>query len=58
MKTVTAKEAAFRLNKSTDTIYRWMRAGRLHGWQLGGARCSVMISVESVERVLLGARRV
>jgi len=29
--------------------------GRLRGWQLGGRRCSVLISEESVEQALLGA---
>jgi hypothetical protein len=27
----------------------------LRGWQLGGRRCAVLVSQESVERALLGA---
>ena len=34
-KTVTVKEAAFRLKKTADTVYHWLRSGRLRGWQDG-----------------------
>ena len=47
------KEAAFRLNKSEDTVCLWLRAGRLRGWQLGGNRCAVMVDAASVEKALL-----
>lgn len=54
-KTLSVKEAAFRLNKSEDTVHLWLRTGRLHGWQLGGRRCAILVSEESVERALRGA---
>ena len=47
--------AAFRLGKSEDTIYSWLRMGRLRGWQIGGRRCAVLVSEESIEQALLGA---
>ena len=56
--TLSVKEAAFRLSKSEDTVYCWLRAGRLRGWQLGGLRCAVVVSEESVERALLGAEEI
>jgi excisionase family DNA binding protein len=51
-KTLSVKEAAFRLNKSEDTVHRWLCAGRLRGWQLGGRRCAIVVSEESVEGAL------
>lgn len=54
-KTLSVKEAAFRLNKSEDTVHSWLRAGRLRGWQLGGRCCAILVSEESVERALRGA---
>jgi excisionase family DNA binding protein len=51
-KTLSVKEAAFRLNKSEDTVHLWLRAGRLRGWQLGGRRCAILVSEESIERAL------
>ncbi len=54
-RTLLVKEAAFRLQKSEDTVLSWLRKGRLRGWQLGGPRCSVLVSEESVEQVLLRA---
>jgi len=54
-RTLTVKDAAFRLNKSADTVYQWLRQGRLRGWQLGGPRCAVMVSEDSVEEVLAGS---
>ena len=52
-RTVSVKEAAFRLKKSHDTIYRWLRAGRLQGWQLGGSGCSILVREDSVTKALL-----
>lgn len=57
-RTLSVKEAAFRLNKSDDTILLWLRQGRLRGWQLGGRRCSVLVSEESVEQALLEAAQI
>ena len=54
-KALSVKEAAFRLNKSKDTVHLWLRTGRLRGWQLGGRRCAILVSEESVERALRGA---
>lgn len=53
--TLPVKEAAFRLGKSEDTVLYWLRKGRLLGWQLGGPRCAIRVSEESVEQVLLRA---
>lgn len=52
-KTVTVKEAAYRLGKSEDVIYVWLRSGRLRGWQPGGRRCAVLVSEASVEEALV-----
>ena len=52
-RTIPVKEAAYRLKKSEDTVYSWLRAGRLRGWQLGGNRCAVMVDAASVEKALL-----
>ena len=51
-RTLTVKEAAYRLKKDTDTVYLWLRMGRLRGWQLGGPRCAVLVCAASVEEVL------
>jgi excisionase family DNA binding protein len=52
-KTVTVKEAAYRLGKSEDAIYKWLRTGRLKGWQPGGRWCSILVLESSVDRALL-----
>jgi excisionase family DNA binding protein len=51
-KTITVKDAAYRAMKSEDTIYRWLRSGRIKGWQPGGARCNVLISETSLQDVM------
>jgi len=51
-KTITVKEAAFRLKKSEDAVYLWLRTGRLHGWQPGGRGCAILVSEGSVEAAL------
>lgn len=50
---IPVKEAAHRLKKSADTVYTWLRAGRLRGWQLGGNRCAVLVDAASVEEALV-----
>lgn len=52
MKTVSVKEAAFRLRKSPDSIYTWLRRGRLKGWQPGGHGCQIQVLEASVEQAL------
>ena len=54
-RTIPVKEAAYRLKKSEDTVYSWLRAGRLRGWQLGGPGCAVMVCEASVEEALAGS---
>ena len=49
-KTMTVKEAAWRLCKSKDAIYKWLKTGRLQAWQPGGRCCAVMVTAVSVER--------
>ena len=57
-RTLTVKEVAYRLGKSEDAIRQMLRRGRLRGWQVGGRFCSVLVSEESVEEVLItGTRR-
>lgn len=56
-RTISVKEAAYRLNKDTDTVYLWLRLGRLRGWQLGGPRCAVLVCEASVEEALSYAMR-
>ena len=51
-KMLTVKEAAFRSMKSEDTIYKWLRTGRLRGWQLGGHGCNVFVAASSLEEAL------
>ena len=51
-KTVTVKEAAFRLRKSPDAVYGWLRSGRLRGWQPGGPRCPILVEESSLDEAL------
>ncbi|MBI3934802.1 MAG: helix-turn-helix domain-containing protein [Acidobacteria bacterium] len=52
-KTVTVKEAAFRLGKSPDAVYQWLRSGRLRGRQPGGRGCAILVVESSVNDALL-----
>ena len=52
-RTIPVKEAAFRLKKSEDTIRRWLRSGRLQGWQMGGSGCAILVCEDSVTGQLL-----
>lgn len=57
-RTLTVKEAAFRLGKSDEAIRQMLRAGRLKGWQVGGRFCQMLVLEESVEEMLItGTRR-
>lgn len=49
---ITVKEAAFRLGKSTDCIYNWLRTGRLKAIQPGGRCCTVLVDAASVSEAL------
>ena len=49
---MTVKEAAYRLKKTDDTVYRWLREGRLRGWQPGGHGCTVLVCETSVKEAL------
>ncbi|MBI4479238.1 MAG: helix-turn-helix domain-containing protein [Acidobacteria bacterium] len=51
-KTVSVKEAAFRLGKSPDAIYNWLRSGRLRGRQPGGRGCAILVLESSVNDAL------
>ncbi|MBI4465145.1 MAG: hypothetical protein HY647_10610 [Acidobacteria bacterium] len=51
-KTLTVKEAAFRLGKSEDAVCWWLRTGRLRGWQPGGRGCAILVSEDSVAEAL------
>ena len=51
-KTVSVKEAAFRLHKSCDSVYAWLRRGRLIGWQPGGPGCQIQVVESSIEQAL------
>ena len=52
-RTLTVREASYRLGKSTDSIRQWLRQGRLRGWQVGGPFCQVLVSAASVDEVLI-----
>lgn len=52
-KTLTVKEAAYRLGKSADAVYLWLRTGRLRGWQPGGPGCAILVAESSVNAALL-----
>jgi len=49
---MTVKEAAYRLRKTDDTVLRWLRDGRLRGWQPGGKCCAVLVCEASVREAL------
>ena len=49
---VSVKEAAFRLNISADSIYSWLRCGRLRGWQPGGRGCQIKVLESSIEQAM------
>jgi excisionase family DNA binding protein len=51
-KYISVKEAAYRLNKSPDAVYQWLRAGRLKGIQPGGRGCEVLVEIASLESAL------
>jgi len=58
-KTVTVKEAAYRLGKSEDAVYLWLRSGRLRGWQPGGRGCAILVAEASIAEAMccsLGGR--
>jgi excisionase family DNA binding protein len=52
IKTVSVKEAAYRLRKSPDSIYAWLRRGRLRGWQPGGPGCQIQVIEASIDQAL------
>ncbi|MBI2818151.1 MAG: helix-turn-helix domain-containing protein [Acidobacteria bacterium] len=56
-RTLTVKDAAFRLNKSEAAVRMWLRRGRLKGWQVGGTYRTVLVSEKSVEEVLMQTKR-
>ena len=49
---MSVKEAAFLLKKHEDTVYLWLRSGRLRGWQPGGPGCGVLVCEASVKEAL------
>lgn len=49
---LSVKEAAYRLRKSPDSVYSWLRRGRLQGRQPGGRRCSIQVLESSVLHAL------
>ncbi len=51
-KTVTVKEAAYRLRKSVDAVRLWLRSGRLRGWQPGGRGCAILVTEVSIAEAL------
>ncbi len=51
-KTVTVKEAAYRLRKSVDAVRLWLRSGRLRGWQPGGRGCAILVTEFSITEAL------
>lgn len=51
-KTVTVKEAAYRLRKSVDAVRLWLRSGRLRGWQPGGRGCAILVTEASIAEAL------
>lgn len=51
-RTVSVKEAAYRLGKSEDAVRLWLRQGRLKGWQPGGRGCAILVAEASLERAL------
>lgn len=52
-RTLTVREAAYRLGKSEVAIRHMLHAGRLRGWQVGGIKCPILVSEASVEEVLI-----
>lgn len=56
-RTMTVMQAALRLGKSDGAIRKWLRTGRLKGWQVGGTYCAVLVSEAAVEEVLRQVKR-
>lgn len=46
------EEVATRLRVNPETVYRWLRAGTLHGIKLGGGRKLWRISSEALDEFL------
>ena len=49
--TLTPKEAADLLDRHYETVLRWIKAGTLKGWKLGG---QYRVKRQDVERLLTG----
>lgn len=55
---MTVKQAAAHLKVSVDTIYNWIRHGKLLAYQPGGSRCALTIPDHAVGHALQRAAKV
>lgn len=51
---LTVGDVAARLRVNPETVRRWLRTGKLHGFMMGGRRAGYRILAESVERIIDG----
>ena len=52
---LTVPEVAARLRVSTETVRRWLRAGKLKGVQIGGTRVGYRVRDSDVEKMIAEA---
>jgi excisionase family DNA binding protein len=52
---LTVREVAERLRSSPETVRRWLRQGKLHGFRPGGTKLGYRVSEEELQRFLHGA---
>jgi len=52
---LTVREVAERLRSSPETVRRWLRQGKLHGFRPGGTKLGYRVPEEELQRFLRGA---
>ena len=49
---LTVREVAERIRSSPETVRRWLRQGKLHGFRLGGTKLGYRVPESELERFL------
>jgi excisionase family DNA binding protein len=49
---LTVREVAERIRSSPETVRRWLRQGKLHGFRLGGTKLGYRVPEGELERFL------
>jgi excisionase family DNA binding protein len=52
---LTVREVAERLRSSPETVRRWLRQGKLHGFRPGGTKLGYRVPEDELQRFLRGA---